>query len=317
MSHKRLTFVHHFTYYGSRFFFKLVSCLPLRAARLLGIGLADLAYHLIPRLKKIGMENLAIAYGDSMSMEEKRRILKGSVRNLGIVAVEFSRVPTLREQAANMNITVKGADNIDRSQGGAFFGAHLGNWEWMLPVGAHLGINAFVIARPFDDPRMNAFVDVTRRASGIETVPKGEAMKLLMQKIPEGYYAGLLADQNPRKNAVPVTFFGKDTWGTIGPALIAKRTGTPLYPVAMTRDDHGDYTIEFWPALELADTGNTLADLQMNTQRCQDALEAMVRQHPEQWLWFHKRWRTRPRLEKEWAERLAQATDAAEEHDAL
>ncbi len=305
MAHKRSRLIQHITYAACLAFFKIFSWTPLPVAHAVGAGLARAAYHLVPRIKTIGMANLDIAYGDSLSRQEKERILRGSVKNLGLVAVEFTRVPTLLEQVPNMNISVKGLEHVDKTRGGVIFSGHLGNWEWMLPVGAHLGIRGIVIARAFDDPRMNAFVDKTRRASGLKIVLKDAAMEPLLRKIPEGYYAGLLADQSPRDNAVPVTFFGEPTWATIGPALIAMRSNTPIYPVSMTRDDHGDYTIEFYPALELADTGNTLADLQSNTQLCQDALETMIRKHPEQWLWFHKRWKKRPRLEREWAERVA------------
>ncbi len=305
MARKKNILVRHFSYFAVLYLFHFVSWLPLPVARALGAGLARLAFLLVPRIKKTGMANLDLAYGDSLSRTEKMRLLQASVKNLGLVAVEFSRIPTLPTNLPKMDITVKGFENIDHSKGGVVISAHLGNWEWGLPVVAHLGMRAIVVVRAFDDPRMNAFVDKIRRSSGIKTVVKDAAMGPLMRKIPEGYYAGLLADQSPRDNAVPVTFFGQETWATIGPAIIAMRAQAPIYPVSMVRNANGGYTIEFEPALPLAQTGNTMADLQNNTQQCQDALEAMIRKTPEQWLWFHNRFKKRPRLEKEWAERVA------------
>ncbi|HDP35206.1 MAG TPA: hypothetical protein ENN29_08880 [Candidatus Hydrogenedentes bacterium] len=305
MAGKRKSVMQPLLFYICMFFFNFMRVLPLSVARKSGVALARIAYHLVPRIKRVGMENLDVAYGDSLDREQKESILKGSVENLGLVAVEFYYVPLLPRKLPEMNIPVKGFDNIDRSQGGILISAHMGNWEWLLPVGAHLGLDAIVIVREFDDPRMNAFVDGMRRASGIKTIPKDAAMGPLLRRLKGGAYAGLLADQNPREDAVPVRFFGAPTWATIGPAIMAMRANVPVYPVSIVREPNGNYSVEFFQALELAYSGDTLTDLQTNTQRCQDALEAIIRNHPEQWLWFHRRWKKRERLEREWAERLA------------
>ena len=305
MSHKRIGLVQHISYFAIVFFFNTLSLLPLSVTRRLAVGLAAVAYYLVPRIKKIGLANLDIAYGDSLTRKEKMRILRGSVRNLVLVALEFPQVPKIKENFDAMKITVKGLENVDKAKGCVFASAHLGNWEWLLPVGVHFGLRPVIIVRPFDDTRLDKLIDTTRQASGISTVPKHAALDPMLHKLQEGYQAGLLADQNPREDAVPVTFFGQATWATIGPAIIAMRSQTPIHPVSIIRGDNYEYTVEFFPALPLEYTGNTPLDLQTNTQRCQDALEQLIRQHPEQWLWFHRRWKRRERLEQEWAARTA------------
>ncbi|MCK5861411.1 MAG: lysophospholipid acyltransferase family protein [Candidatus Hydrogenedentes bacterium] len=306
MASKHNKITQNLTYFSILLFFKIFSFLPLSISRKLATVFASIAYHTVPRIKKIGMANLDIAYGDELDYAEKEQILRGSVKNLATVAVEFPKMPTLANKEGATHVTIKGKENIPTSTGSVFIGSHFSNWELVMPLGSYLGLHIIIIVRQFDDRRMDALVDGIRRASGVKTVPKDAAMKPLLSKLREGWHTGILADQNPRKNAVPVTFFGAPTWATIGPALIAMRTETPMIPVFMTRSKDGSYTMEISPAIPLENSGDTHTDLQTNTQRCQDALEAIIRKHPEQWLWFHRRWKKRDQLEQEWAERLAQ-----------
>lgn len=309
MANKRNSPLQHFFFFTTLFFFKVISFLPLALTRKSSVCLATIAYYAVPRIKKIGMANLDIAYGDSLTLKEKEAILRGSVKNLALVALEFPQVPYIKNNMDSLKITVKGWDNIDATKGCVIISAHLGNWEWLLPVGVHLGLRPIIVVRQFDDQRMDTIVNTIRQASGIKTVPKDAAMGPLLRRLQEGWHAGLLADQCPREDAVPVTFFGVSTWATIGPAIIAKRSGTPIHPVSIVRDENNGYTVQFFPPLEQEDSGNTLKDLQINTQRCQDALESIIRKTPEQWLWFHRRWKKRERLEKEWAARTAPKED--------
>lgn len=305
MSRKRNRLVQNILFYPMLLFFKITACLPLSLIRKSGTALATLAYYFVPRIKKVGMANLDIAYGDTLTREEKKKILRGSVKNLALVALEFAHVPAIKGNLDKMNITVKGIENVDPAAGSVLVSLHLGNWEWLLPVTVHIGFRPVVVVRQFDDRRMDAIVNDIRQQSGMKMVPKDAALGPLLLRIQEGWQAGLLADQNPREDAVPVTFFGQSTWATIGPAMIAMRAQVPIQPVSIVRNEDYGYTAEFFPAMELQYSGDTLADLQINTQRCQDALEAIIRRNPEQWLWFHRRWKKRERLEQEWAERIA------------
>src|SRR5690606_33569113 len=111
----------------------------------------------------------------------------------------------------------------------------------------------------------------------------------------------IMMDQNPRHNAAPVRFFGHDTWATVAAPMIALRAGVPVHPVQMRRSPDGRYHIEIMPALTLTTSDDLRQDLLENTQRCQDAVEAMIRDEPGQWLWLHDRWKPRPRLAEQWA----------------
>lgn len=288
----------------------LTRVLPLPLARALGRGMFRTVLTVIPRLRRIGMENLDTAFGDTLDRRAKEDILRQAAENLGLVAAEFSRIPLVASTGRGPLFDVRGLENIDRSRGGIFLSAHIGNWEWLAPAGASVGLETLIVVRGFDDPLMDRTVDAVRRVPGVETVDKHTALPALVAAVKQGRYAGILADQSPRENGIPSAFFGKPTWSTIGPAMLARRAKCPIYPVSMTREPDGRYVLEFFPPLEMAQNSDPLKELQENTQRCQDALEDMIRRRPGQWLWFHRRWRTRNRHEREWAERW----DRAGEH---
>ncbi len=299
-------------------FLKLMGALPMPAGRAITQTMGRIALGTVPRLRRIGMDNLDLAYGDSLTRREKYRILREAMDNLCAVAAELPQVPHIRAAGIENFIELRGLDYIDRDRGGLLISGHFGNWEWMPPVLANAGLEILEVVRPLDDPRLNAAVDNLRRCPGIETVPKDEAGPALVAKMLEGKFAGIVMDQCPRENAVPTTFLGAPCWTTIGPALVAMRTGLPVYPIEIYRTRPGRYVAQLYPAVEIQNTGDTLEDMVSNVQRCQDVIEGWVRNRPGHWLWFHRRWKKRPKLEQEWADRRAKKEQqrAAQEAEA-
>lgn len=288
-------------------FARLTRLLPLPCARMLGIGLATVAYHAVPRIKRVGLANLDLVYGDALSAKEKARILKASVKNVGIVAVEFSRIPLLTEDAFFESwVRVEGKEHVDPERAVVLIGAHIGNWEWLTSAAVRLGLKTAGVVRPLNDPRLNGYVDAIRRSNNIELVEKAQAGAAILRLLRDNWCVGILIDQNPHESAVPVKFFGVDTWGTAAPAMLAARAKVPVHLVSMIRQPDYTYLFRILPPLELATEGGLRANLLENSQRCQDAVEALVRAHPEQWLWIHRRWKPRPRFEEEWARKRAQ-----------
>lgn len=281
----------------------ITRALPLPLARAFTIALARIAYYIVPRIRKVGLANLDLAYGATLSRSEKKRILKASVRSVAIVAAEFSRLPLLCNGGSKRFVTVEGLEHVDREQGAVCFAAHLGNWEWMAAAIVDAGFRAAGVVRPFDVPTLNRYIDGLRRRGGVHTIPKDDAGRELMRLLGEKWIVGMLVDQSPRENAVPVTFFGAPCWATIGPAIIALRGNAPIHPVSMIRNRDGRYTLRFHPPIAVNPTGEFRHDLLTVTQQCQDAVESIIRQCPDQWLWFHRRWKQRPRLSAEWAAR--------------
>lgn len=279
---------------------RVSGALPYSWTRPLGSFFGLLAYCAVPRIRRVGLANLDLAYGDALSEREKRRILKRSAQHIATVGLRFAQSPKLDPAGSTVPFHIVGEEHIDNDAGGLLITAHLGNWEYFGLIGHRLGKTAGGVVRPFDDPRVDHAVDRIRRSSGFETIPKDGAGARLMELVRNNGLALVLIDQSPRDNGVPTTFFGRRCWSTFAPALIALRTRAPIYPAFVVEDEDGGYTLLVRPAIEWTRTGDMRFDLVEITQRCQNAVEEAVRAYPEQWLWFHRRWKARPRLEAEW-----------------
>lgn len=285
-------------------FLRISSGLPLRFNRAAAVPAGRLLARVVPRVRRIAMDNLDLAYGDSLSPAEKGRIVRGAVDNLALNAAEFAHLGRIVEHGGGDAITIEGADHIDSDQGCLCISAHLGNWELMAPLMATVSrAKIAVVVRPFDDPRVDRAIDGIRTCCGVRTIPKDKAGQAIVRHLKEGYQVGLMIDQSPRENGVPVTFFGEPCWATVAPVMVAVRARVPIVPVSLTRQPGGRYLLRFHAPVEMERTGNLRADLLRNSQRCQDAIEELVRANPEQWLWFHRRWKPRPRLAAAWKRR--------------
>jgi KDO2-lipid IV(A) lauroyltransferase len=285
-------------------FVRFMACLPLSCARALGRLLGQVAFYGIPRIRRVGVANLDLAYGPKLTPLEKQRIVRRATENLGIVAAEFGHLPKLYEAGVDSRIRMEGTEHLDRTRGFVLIGGHFGNWEWMPAAIQTLGYDIAVVYRPLDDPALDRFIATRRAVGGVVPVPKAEAGRELLRRLREGWVVGILVDQSPRDNAVPIEFFGARTWATTAPVLLALRARVPIHASYMVREASGDYTLRFGPEILLQRTGDTRADLLENTQRCHAALEACIRLHPDHWLWFHRRWKSRPHLEEAWDLRM-------------
>jgi Kdo2-lipid IVA lauroyltransferase/acyltransferase len=280
--------------------------LPLAFNRWVALRVGRLLSHLVPRVRRVTMENLDRAYGDTITAEEKKAICRGAIDNVALVAAEFAHLPKMAREDAGGPITVEGMEAVEAGQGYFCIGAHFGNWELMAAIIARNGFKVAEVVRPFDDPRVDRAIDGIRRASGVTTIPKDNAGKDILRLLKEGWIVGVLVDQSPRESAVPVTFFDAPCWATVAPAMTAARARVPILPVVLFRNPEGGHTLKFFPPMKMERTRNLREDLVRNSQRCQDVIESVVREHPEQWLWLHRRWKARPRLAEEWEKKAAQ-----------
>lgn len=299
----------------STLFFYGTRLLPYRWCRPVGAALGRLAYRVFPRVYRVGRANIDLAYGDTLTAAEKDRILLAAAENMCIVATEFSHIPWLARNRFAGHLSVEGEELIDWSKGVLLFGAHLGNWEAMAPAVASIGHRIAEVVRPLDNPVLNHLVDGSRRGGCVHTIPKSHAGKEMIRLLQGGSCVGVLVDQSPRVNAVPVQFFGQPTWATIAPVMIAMRAEAPLHLVVLLRRPDGGYLLKFGPPVPIGRTGNLRSDLAESSQPVQDKIEAQIREYPEQWLWFHRRWKRRDALEQAWAQKLAD--EAAAEKGAL
>jgi Kdo2-lipid IVA lauroyltransferase/acyltransferase len=173
--------------------------------------------------------------------------------------------------------------------------AHLGNWE-LLPAACRLtGYRLSVVLRPLDAPWLDRLANRVRERAGVQLIEKRAAARATLRSLESGGMVGILLDQNAaRRESVFVPFFGRAASTSRSLAVLALRTGTPIVPVFIHRESCGTHRIVIRPPLDPSRVGEQEANITALTRRCTEAIEAAIRGAPEQWLWMHDRWRTRP-----------------------
>jgi len=278
---------------------RVMGAMPRPLARAAGITLARLVYLAHRRLRRIGMKNLAIAFPEKTTAR-RRRILRQLFTGLGRQLAEFCLFPRYtRENLARVAV-YDGFENFEtarsRGQGVLFLTAHLGGWEIGSFVHSLHGHTMNIVIRSLDNPHLNALVDGYRTLHGNRTFEKQDFARSLLGAMKEGETVGILMDTNMTPpQGVFADFFGVPACTASGLARVALHTGAAVVP-AFTIWDAAlrRYRIRFDPALELERSGDDEADAVANTARFTQVIENYVRQYPEQWLWVHRRWKTRP-----------------------
>ncbi len=271
-------------------FVQVSSRVPLPLARRIGRSLGQFGFLTLRGRRRIALENVDAAFGDTLSKRDKLRIVRETFENLGIVAMEFAHTP---KAGASPIVTLIGREFIDESRGAIFVSAHAANWEWIGPAIASHGMAIAIVVNDYTDSRRGDLINSVREAAGLTTISKRAAIFRITQLLSKTTHVGILADQSVRRNRVPTTFFGRPCWTTVGPAVLALRQDTPIHFLMMRREPTGDYVLEVSPRVGFEKTGDFRRDVAALTQRLQDLTEQHVRKYPGQWLWIHKRWKVR------------------------
>jgi KDO2-lipid IV(A) lauroyltransferase len=174
--------------------------------------------------------------------------------------------------------------------------AHFGNWELLAHAHGLLGHPVTLIHRPMRNLRVDEAITEMRAHAGTRAIPKKAAARDAIRTLRGGGILAIPSDQNQTtRYGVFVDFFGLPACTTPGVARLAALTGAPVFPVFLVRiGESGRHRFEIQPQVEMVLTGDREADAVTNTQRCSRIIEDMIRRYPEQWIWFHKRWKTQP-----------------------
>jgi KDO2-lipid IV(A) lauroyltransferase len=284
-------------------FVKILSALPRPLARAFGISIAWVVYVLHVRLRRVGMRNLALAFPEK-SAAERRRILRGEFTSLGRQLAEVCQFPRYTRENVDEVVVYDGFGNYEqaraRGKGVLFLTAHFGGWELSAFMHSLHGHWMHVVMRPMDNVYVNRMILQVRTMHGNKTVDKDDFVRGLLSAMKAGEVVGILMDTNMTPpQGIFVDFFGIPACTASGLARIALRTDAAVLPTFTIWDTAlGKYRLRFDPALELVRTGDLEADIKANTQRFTSIIEDYVRKYPEQWLWVHRRWKTRPPGEK-------------------
>jgi KDO2-lipid IV(A) lauroyltransferase len=278
---------------------KFLGCLPRRISRGIGVLVAHVLFFIRPTLRRASEFNLRLAFPE-LPGPARRDILKRMVRNLGWMAAEFARLPRYTRSNIEKAMILDGFENFAaaerRRKGVLFLTGHMGAWE--LEPFAHALYSApiYFLVRPIDNPRVDALVNRYRCASGNRPIKKNESARAIFRILHEGGVIGVLADQNTvPAEAVFADFFGIPAATTSGIARLARRTGAAVVPAYNYWDPLiRKYRLRYEPALELTATDDEESDIRNYSARFNQVIEDYVRRFPDQWLWVHRRWKTRP-----------------------
>jgi len=280
-------------------FIKILGILPRSLSRAFAIGIAQLVYMLHFRLRQVGMRNLAMAFPDK-SVEERKRILGGEFTSLGRQLAELCQFPRYTPQNVDEVVIYDGLENYERAyargKGVLFLTAHFGGWELSAFAHSLHGHRVNIVMRPMDNLYLDRMLQGYRTMHGNKVVPKDDFVRGLLAATKAGETVGILMDTNMTPpQGVFVEFFGIAACTASGLARMALRTDAAVVSGFTIWDESlGKYRLRFDPALELVRTGDLEADIVANTQQFTKVIEDYVKKYPEQWLWVHRRWKTRP-----------------------
>jgi KDO2-lipid IV(A) lauroyltransferase len=281
---------------------KALGALPRGVARGVAASVARAMYAALPKLRRTAEFNLRLAFpewGDA----QREVVIRGMVRNLGWMAAEFARLPKYKQENIEETVILEGHENFldgqRRGKGVLYLTGHIGAWELSSFAHALYGFPLHYMARPLDNTRVDELVNRYRCLSGNQPIFKNESARALLKILREAGTVGILADQNTMpEEGVFVDFFGKTACTTTGIARVALHTDAAVVPGYVYWDERiRKYRLRFEPAVELIRTGDTERDIFVNTQRFARVIEGIIRKHPEQWVWVHARWKTRPKGE--------------------
>jgi KDO2-lipid IV(A) lauroyltransferase len=272
--------------------------LPFSLAMTVGRSVGRLGFW-FPKLRRTGERNLELAFPD-LSQSEREDLLRGCFENLGRLLAVFSHFRDSDPSALKESLEADGLANLQMAQqsgrGVILFTGHIGAWE-LSSFGLSLcGHPLSFLVRRIDNSKIESFVDRSRTHQGNRTIDKRSAAREMLQILQKGDTLGILVDLNTlERESIFVNFFEVPAATTFMVAKLALRTGASVLPVFAPWDEtKRKFLLRVEPPLSVERTGNEEEDVRRLTQQMTATVERYVRNYPDQWLWIHRRWKTRP-----------------------
>lgn len=276
-----------------------IRILPRSAARAAGALVGRVAFGTLPRLRRVGLRNLELAFPELLA-SERESLLRSEYRHLGLLLAEFCQMPKYTREQAGSFIRYDGLEHYlaarARGRGVLVLTGHLGAWELSSFYHSLSGYPMGVVIRRLDNPLVDEMVNRIRCRHGNRVLHKDDFARGLIAAMRGGHTVGILMDTNMTPpQGVFVPFFGVPACTASGLARVAFKTGAAVLPgFLLWEEAEKQYVLRFYPEMELANSGEPEADAVENTARFTAAIEQVIRKYPSQWLWMHRRWKTRP-----------------------
>ena len=287
----------YYLYYLGRVAAFLFTIIPLKIALSIASALGTLAFYALPRYRNLTIDNLKSAFGSEKSTVELKNIAKRVFQNLGKNAVELVNLPKFNKPSMARLDRFRNRKRLARAyekvRGVIVLTAHFGSWELMAAALRENNYPGVTIGRRIYFKKYDDLLNKLRKSRDVEVIYRDESPRKMLKTLKQNWIVGIVADQDVDSvDGVFVNFFGRSAYTPTGPVILARASGAVLVPVFIIREGPW-HTIAIEEPIDLADTGNKERDLIYNTQRWSNVVESYVRKYPEQWVWMHRRWKTR------------------------
>jgi Kdo2-lipid IVA lauroyltransferase/acyltransferase len=275
--------------------------LPRIAALRLGEWIGAGMYCIMSRRRAIGYRNLTLAFGETLSDEEKHQILRITFRNLGKSLLEVIHFPKMSRREILEKVTIVGQEHYlaarAKGRGVLCLTAHCGNWEMSSHAQSAAGYPLSIVVRQLDNRWLDHVATKLRTLHGNTLLARKDGLKHILAALKNNASIGILMDQNTlRSKGIFVDFFGKPACTIPVIAVLALRYNVPVIPTFIVRTGFDTHTLYIFPEVALQRTGDARHDIAVNTAHFNQIIEEFIRQHPDQWFWIHNRWKTQPAL---------------------
>jgi KDO2-lipid IV(A) lauroyltransferase len=300
MKAPRIKFLKHFwrrppfdllLYFVSRGLIMFIRMTPHPAPRPLVQGLSSLWRTLDGRHRKVVEENLRLA-GYTL---EKSTLVQDIYNHFTASLFETLTIPRLLKSGVTKPfVQIENPEILQKVGKKALLVAgHLGNWELAGIAVTHKGIPLTALARPIDNPYLDRWINEVRISTGLDLIPKTQAIRKMTQLLRKGGYLIIAVDQvpNPRSNGIHIPFFGRNALTVKTPAILSLKYDTPIVPLNIWRDEKGCHHFKFTEPILPADFKDEEDPIRAITEAFTNRLEKFIREHPEQWNWLHRRWK--------------------------
>lgn len=277
----------------------VVNALPWKFACYVASFLGNLGYLIDKRHRLVALRNLRESFGSEKSESEIKRIARGAFQNLVKIAVIVLRFPKLNKHNIDQIVTIEGKENLDQAlskgKGVVFLSGHIGNWELTVAALPLKGYFLSAIAQELRNRRVNDLVMRYRERIGTKLLFKSPTLKDdILGSLKDNRILGIASDQDAGPRGVFLNFFGRPASTHPGAIAFALSSGAVVLPHFMVREKGNKYKLIIEGPLELSITGDKRRDIAMGLKRFNKILESYIRRYPDQYLWLHRRWKTRP-----------------------
>ena len=281
---------------------KLVSWIFERVPYSVGKGLswviAYSAFSILRVRRKIVLENLQRVFGTEYTPSERKRIALNSYRHFALMLFEFIQFPALSQEDLTENIQISGLEHyqsaIAQNKGLIIISGHLGNWEYALARLHLFNHDVIAYARPIHNKSVNEWINSIRRSWKISTVGTRYSIRDIIQTLKQNKIIGFLIDQDAGRHGIFIDFLGQPASTYKGPAYCAIKSGTPILFFVVVRNKKIDYDFIIEPPFWVNPAKPMEEEIHRITKEITVRLEYYIRKYPEQYFWFHRRWKTKP-----------------------